>query len=169
MGIYFFDTSALKHRYIASPYARQIRRVISGRRYQHYITDLTVIEIASALGSWWRNSGLGLRRHDVMDAKFFRDVAAGRLIVRPTSQRDAIRARRLLRFAGVIKKRNLGAADALIASSCLALAQERKTKVVFYTADWTLYSILRDIDAFRAVMSLRFVGVPRAGIPGRTG
>jgi hypothetical protein len=74
----------------------------------------------------------------------------------------------LLRFAGIVKRRNLGSADALIASCCLDLAHELRKRVLFYTADWTLYSTLREVDAFRSAMTLQYILPPRAGIPART-
>lgn len=142
--------------------------MVSEGRYDHYIADVTVVEIAGALASCCRGAGLGVREFDAMDRRFFRDVAEGRLQVRATGQREALRARTLLRFAGVKRKRNLGTSDAVIASSCLVLAQERQTRVVFYTADWGLYSVLHEIDAFRAAMCLRYLGAPKGGMPGKT-
>ncbi len=170
MGIYFLDTCALKHRYVAidPAVARRVRWMVSEGRYEHFIADVTVVEIAGALASSCRAAGLGVAEFDSMDRAFFRDVSVGRLQIRATGQREALRARTLLRFAGVKQGRNLGSSDAVIASACLILAQERQTKVIFYTADWALYSVLHDIDAFRAAMCLRYLGAPKGGMRGST-
>lgn len=164
----FLDTSALKHRYIRSPQRRWISRLVSSRRGRCYIADVTILEMASALGGACRSVRKGLRTYDLMDRRFLADVADGRLTVRPANFRTALRARHLLRFGGVIKGKNLGSADALIASCCLDLAHELKQRLVFYTADWNLYMILRDIDAFRSAMTLQYILPPKHGIPERT-
>lgn len=169
MPICFLDTSALQHCYLSGPQSRRMRRLLSDRRFERHVADLTVVEIASTLARHCRTAGRGVRDYDSMDRRFFRQVAEGGLHVRQIGQRDILRARNLLRFAGVIKGKNLRSGDALIASCCLALAQERKTKVAFYTSDWTLYRILRDINAFRSAMCLRYVGNPRdPAIPAST-
>ena len=100
-----------------------------------------------------------------MNAAFYNDVAVGLLAVRTTTRNDIVRAQNLIRFAGVRRGRNLRGADALIAVCCLGLALELRTLVVFLTSDWTLYSVLRGINAFRAVLELRYVGVPKLGLP----
>jgi len=124
--------------------------------------------MASTLAKRCRKASLSEGAFDRMDRRFLRDVSQERLRVRTTTMRDMIRARHLLRFAGVIRKRDLGTGDAMIASSCLALAQEARVRVVFYTADWTLYTILRDLDAFTSALRLRYVGKPKGGIPAST-
>jgi predicted nucleic acid-binding protein len=161
MPVYFFDTSALKHRYMDGPYSRGIRRIISTGSNECFIADITILEIASALGGKCREGNLRYQRYDQADDRFWKDVAEGKLVVRSTSQYEVIRARNLLRFAGVLKRRNLGSADALIAVSCLELALERGDRIVFYTSDWTQYDVLRQIDAFNSALILRFAGKPK--------
>jgi hypothetical protein len=78
-----------------------------------------------------------------------------------------MQARSVLR-KGVAINRNVGSADALIASCCRELALELKARVVFYTADWGLYTVLRQIDSFTSVMTLRFILLPKNGIPAET-
>lgn len=162
MPIYFFDTSALQHRYIDGPFSRQIRRIISTASNECFIADITILEIASGLGKRCRQGNLRYQRYDQADDHFWRDVADGKLIVRETTRRDVMRARNLLRFAGVLRRRNLGSADALISVSCLELALDRKEQIIFYTSDWTQYDVLRQINAFNAALTLRLAGVPKA-------
>ncbi|HKO61583.1 MAG TPA: type II toxin-antitoxin system VapC family toxin [Pyrinomonadaceae bacterium] len=162
MPIYFFDTSALQHRYIDGPYSKRIRRIISTGSNECFIADITVLEIASGLGRRCRQGNLRYQRYDQADDRFWKDVADGNLIVRATTQRDVMRARTLLRFAGVLRRRNLGSSDALIAVTCLELALERQKPIIFYTSDWTQFDVLRQIDAFNAVLTLRLAGTPKA-------
>lgn len=161
MPTYFFDTSALQHRYMDGVYSRRVRRIISGKNNYCFIADLTVLEIASALASQCRTRELTHKNYDRADNKFWGDISAEFLLTRKASDRDIMRARYLLRFAGVIRKRKLGSVDALIAVSALELALERKERIIFYTSDWTQFDILRQIDAYASVLRLRFVGIPK--------
>lgn len=165
----FLDTCALKHRYIsASPQRRTMSQFVLSKTSHCYIADMTILELAGALGGACRTTRAGVKTYDTMDRRFLRDIADGHLIVRPTNNRSLLRARGLLRFGGVIKGRNLGSSDALIASCCLDLAHELQQRLDFYTADWNLYTILREIDAFRSAMTLIYILPPKHGIPART-
>jgi predicted nucleic acid-binding protein len=155
MPTYFFDTSALQHRYIDNANSRSIRRIISDKRIVCYIADWTIVEMASALAHRCRQAAMSFRQFDQMESNFFRDVADGRLRVRITSSRDFTRARDLLRYAGIIKRRRLSSGDALIAACCLDLAYQEKQKITFCTSDGTLHSILTDITAFNSALHLR--------------
>jgi hypothetical protein len=157
----FFDTCALQHCYLPSQYSRTVRSAMSRPANRCYVLDLTVLEIASALGKQCRARNLSVCEYDRLSLKFWRDIEGKRLIVRPFGQREVMRARHLLRYAGVIRKRNLGSADALIAVGCLELALEIREPVAFYSSDWPLYSTLREIDAFKNCLSLRYLGVPK--------
>jgi hypothetical protein len=158
----FFDTCALKHRYINSPYGAKINRLIGNRRLTSYIADLTILEMPSALGGYCRKEKLTVAYYDLMDRRFMEDVAKERFIVRPTNNKlNVLRARNLLRFGGVIRQRSMGSGDALIATCALDLAHELKERIRFYTADWGLYSTLRLVDAFTAAMDLQYLLPPR--------
>jgi len=109
-----------------------------------------------------------VRTYDTLNAKFFRDLQGRRILVRHVTALDLTRARHLLRFAGVLKNRKLESADAIIAECCRELALEKGEKLVFYTADWKLYAILRDIQAYKSVMKLRYLGLGKGGIPPQT-
>jgi predicted nucleic acid-binding protein len=164
MSICFLDTSALQHCYLPSCYSRIVRNAVSRRANQCYVLDITVLEIASAFGRQCRRRDLTVEAYDKLNVKLWRDIQSSRLRVRPFGQREVLRARHLLRYAGVIRKRNLGSADALIAVACLELALETKEPVAFYSSDWPLYSTLKEIDAFNSGLNLRFLGTPKSGL-----
>jgi predicted nucleic acid-binding protein len=164
--VYFFDTSALQHRYIDGPKARGIRRSITESRNTCYISDFTVLEIASALGTHCRKNRLPVTAFQRLDQAFWKDIAAGKLRVRNATQRDFLRARQLLRYAGVEKKRNIKSADALIAASCLEFALETRQDVTFCLEDWTLYDVVRNITAYRKVLNFRYIGVDKSLVRG---
>ena len=169
MRTYFFDTSALQHRYCQDDqWSRRVKQLVSDHRNDCHIAEWTMLEAPSALARRCRRSNWGLKEFDRMNAAFYNDVAAGLLVVRTTTRSDVVRAQNLIRFAGVRRRRNLNSADALIAICCLGLALELRTPVVFLTSDWPLYSVLRDVNAFRVVLELRYVGVPKAGLPAAT-
>lgn len=170
MGIHFLDSSALQHRYVESTETSSIKRLVSSRRNECYISEWSVLEMASAFANRCRQGGLPARRYDAMNRAIIKDLANGRLLVRNTTTRDITRARELIRFAGVINRRRLKSGDALVASSCLDLAFERKERITFYMSDWGLYDILRSLESFTSVLTLQYVGVPNAryaGIPTR--
>jgi len=154
---FFFDTAALQHRYVEGPYSRTVRKIVSDRRWDTFIAEITVLEMASALARRCRKQNWPESRYDVLDMRFLRDIADHRLRVRRITRRDILRARHLIRFAGMLRRRNISSADALIATCCLALALERKERVAFYTSDKSLYSILQEIDAFRSALALRLL------------
>lgn len=158
---YFFDTSALQHRYIDGPKSRIVRRAINDSRNASFISAFTILEIASALARHCRKNGLSVADYSRLDQRFWRDVRTERLRVRDPTQRDLLRARQLLRFAGVQKRKNLKSADALIAASCLEFALETKCPVTFCLEDWPLFHIIRDISAYNSVLTFRFIGVDK--------
>ena len=168
MPTYFFDTSALVYRYADGAPSRRVRRLTSDKRCELYIANITVVEMAGALAKVCRTSGHNTRKFEGMDGAFLKDIASGKLNIREVTQSDMQRARHLLRYAGVVRKRNLGSADALVAVCCLELALEKKVHVIFYTEDWTLYSTVREINSFRSVLELRCLAASRGGIPSTT-
>jgi hypothetical protein len=146
-----------------------VRRVTSDARCEVYIASITVVEMAGALAKVCRRNGHDNKKFESMDTAFLKDIANGRLSVRDITQSDMQRARHLLRYAGVVKKRALGSSDALLSVCCLELALEKKgVPVIFYTEDWTLYSTLREINGFRAALELRCLAASRGGVPATT-
>ena len=162
MSLHFLDTCALQHRYIDSVYSRRVRSLVSRESCQCFISEWSVLEIASALANRSRKGILSIEKFDLLNGHFLKDVASGSLGVINLSGRDFIRARDLIRFAGVVKKRNLKSGDAMVATSCLAFSLQRKEGVSFYTSDWTLYDTLRGIDAFTSRLKLVFLGTPKS-------
>jgi hypothetical protein len=159
MKTYFFDTSALQYKYVGGTFSRRIRRVISNRRSECYIADVTVLEIFSAFAKTCRRERWSLLKYDNMSAKFWADLSKGRLQVCTTGKRDLLRATNLMRFAGVTKRKNLASADALIAVCCLDLALEKQEEVVFYLEDKKLFETLQQINAFRSSLKMRHLTV----------
>lgn len=160
MSVYFFDTSALKYRYAQGTPSRRIRLAISKSRSECFIAEWSVLEIASALGGHCRGNNLSRDHFERMDSSFFRDLKKGLLKICKASNLTMLRARNLIRFGGIVMRRHLGTADALIATSCLDLALERRQSVIFYLGDWPLYSILKEITAFHSIVKLRYIGSP---------
>ena len=160
--IYFFDTSALQHRYIDGPKARGVRRIISGSRNHCYIAELSILEISSALARHCRKNALSPEEYARLDQRFWRDVFEKRLLVYTAAKRVYLRARDLLRYAGVDKRRNISSADALVAASCLEFALQEKQDVTFCLEDWGLFSVIRDISAYSKVLRFHYIGVDKS-------
>ena len=57
-------------------------------------------------------------------------------------------ARDLLNYSHLVKKRNLGSSDALIAATALEMARQLKRRVTFCTSDRKLYNLLKEIDSY---------------------
>ena len=157
MSAYFFDTSALKHRYVKSGISARIKRAISDSRHEIYISELTIVELATAFADDCIARSVGHGDYDRMYRKFFHDVAKRRVRVRNVTQRDFQNARHLLRFAKVIQRRHLRSADAIIAESCRELAYELNSPIIFYLCDERLYRTLNSLNAYASAVKLRFV------------
>jgi len=158
--LHFFDTSALIHRYLDGPASRQVRRVISDKRNKCFTAEPCIVEMSSALGRRLRGQNLGHQQFDRLEKRFFADIADGSIEICALKMQDFTRARELLRYAGMVKRRRLTSFDALIACSCLDLAYSKKTRVTFCTSDNPLYTILCDIDAFTSALNLKFYPPP---------
>ena len=160
--IYFFDTSALQHRYLDGPKARGVRRIISSSKNRCYIADLSILEVSSTLAKHCRKNKLSLKQYGRLDQAFWRDVNEGRILVRDTKQREYLRARDLLRYAGVEKGKNVASADALIAASALEFALEQDEPVTFCLEDWPLFHVIRDVSAYKKVLRFHFIGTDKS-------
>jgi hypothetical protein len=157
MPAYFFDTSALKHRYVKTPISARIKRAVSDSRHDVYISELTVVELATAFADDCASRGVGHAEYDKLYRRFFRDVANKRIRVRSVTQRDFQNARHLLRFAKVIQGRHLKSADAIISESCRELAYELDSPIIFYLCDQRLHNTLSTLNAYTSAVRLRFV------------
>jgi predicted nucleic acid-binding protein len=157
MSAYFFDTSALKHRYIKTKISARIRRAISDGRRDIYVSELTIVELATAFADDCMQRKVGHAEYDRLYKRFFRDLAKKRVNVRNLGQRDFQNARHLLRFAKVIQGRHLKSADAIIAESCRELAYELNAPITFYLCDEKLFKTLSGINAYSTAVKLRFI------------
>lgn len=157
MPAYFFDTCALKHRYAKSNLSSRISRIVSNRRYEIYISELTVVELGSAFADYCIAQGTGHEEYDRLYRRFFRDVANKKIIVRDIRKRDLENARHLIRFAKVIKRRHLKSADAIVAETCRDLSYELSDRVIFYSCDQKLHTTLNATDAYRTAVRLRYL------------
>jgi predicted nucleic acid-binding protein len=156
--LYFFDTSALQHRYINSGKSRSIRRTISDRRNENYVAGATIIEIASTFARHCRSNHLSRKDYQRLDLRFWRDVQNSTIRIRESRQRDFERALHLIAYAGVDLKRKITSFDALIAATCLDLALERSTRVTFCIEDWKLYDVIRRVSAYSSALAFKFIG-----------
>ena len=100
-----------------------------------------------------------------MRGNFENDIASGLLRVRSVRAIDLRNARDLLEDAAVVNRRNLRSADAIIAASCRELAHNLGLRVIFYTKDWAQYSSVYDIQAYRSVLKLRYLGAGKGDGP----
>jgi hypothetical protein len=157
MPTYFFDTSALKHRYIKTPISARIKRAVSDGRRDIYVSELTIVELATAFADDCTARKVGHAEYDRLYRRFFRDLASKKIHVRNVTQRDFQNARHLLRFAKVIHRRHLKSADAIISESCRELAYELNSRVTFYLCDEKLFKTLASIDAYKSAVRLRFI------------
>lgn len=157
MSARFFDTSAVKHRYIKTPISACIKRATSDARNDIYISELTVVELASAFAEDCTARRVGHAEYDRLYRRFFQDVAEKRIQVRSVSKHEFQGALHLLRFAKVIHGRHLKSADAIISESCRELAYELDSPVTFYLCDEKLYKTLSSTNAYRTVVKLRFI------------
>jgi len=164
----FFDTCALVPRYQTGEFTYRVNRIFAGTN-DIFIAEITMVEIFGALASVCRNSNLPDSRFEQMSAAFLDEIADGRIQVRLLSRPDMLRAGHLLRLARVVNRRNLESSDALVAVSCRQLALEVRERVTFYTRDWTLYSTLYQINAYRSALRMRFLGRGRGGVPPASG
>lgn len=153
---FFLDTSAVQHLYVDGKASRRIRYLLGYQDAICHIADLTILEVASALANRCRQQATPVELYDKFDRLFFRDLAS-RLQVTYASTRHVDRARRLIRYSFFEKKRKLHSGDALIAVCCLELALDLREPVSFYLSDEKLFKTLREINAFRSAVNLRFV------------
>ena len=155
---YFFDTSALKYRYVEDPKARGIRRIISTARNTCYIAELTILEMSRVWGSFFRDRRLTLAEVKRCEAGFWSDIASGRLVVRATTRREIERARHLMQYAGIDQGKNITSVDALIAATCLECALSTRSRVSFCLEDKRLHGIVRTVPAYRSVLRFHYIG-----------
>ena len=171
--VFFFDTSALIHRYLDCPSSRKIRTIVSRRDTKCFVGELTVLEMSSAIARRLRKPRhdpniidlVNNRKFDRLESRFFRDISQDIIEVYPLSNTHYTRARGLLRYAGVVKNRAITTVDALIASAALDLAYKEKERINFCTSDRPLFKIISGINAFTSALNLRFYDPPLPPAP----
>ena len=154
--IYFFDTSALQHIYLQSSLTRGIRRSLSDKRNVCFIAEASILEIASVFGRHCRGNRLSTAVYQKLDRSFWKHVKAGKLNIHRAGQREIWKARHLLEYS-VELNRHLSSFDSLIAASALECALQHSTKVCFCVEDRGLYELMKDLPAYKAALSFRFL------------
>ena len=157
----FFDTSALQHRYITTDNSQNIESVISDSRNECFISNVSILEIASTFGTYCRRNKLRLEEYRRLDRLFWADVRSGALKLRDPRWREYRKALHLLEYAGAFRRRKITSFDALIAASCLELALERSTTVNFYVEDRGLYNVTSQLAAYNSVIDFHFMGTSK--------
>jgi len=154
MTLCYFDTSALQYRYTGGRHARTVSRTINDTRNTCFISEFTILEIASVLAKACRREKLKLKDFQRMDRKFWEDLDAKRLLVRPLSQTDLLRARHLMRRSAELG-RGMTTADSVIATSAMELALERGERVTLFTEDKGICGVIDTINAYKATLQLK--------------
>jgi hypothetical protein len=151
--IHFLDTSALKWAYIlGSKHCRRCRFILSRSKGQVHIAEISILELASALGHQVRGGRMSRAAYTKATHRFFHDIADGRLEVRGFPTSEYIPCRDLLTLVGIDARRNLEAQDGIVAYTARRLAIERKEKVKLLTSDRKLAGVVRDIDIFSGLV-----------------
>jgi predicted nucleic acid-binding protein len=147
--IHFLDTSALKWAYISgAKHCRRCRLILTRLKGQVYIAEISILELASALGHQVRGGRMSRAVYTKATHRFFQDIAEGKLEVRPFPSSQYIPCRDLLTLVGIDAKRNLESQDGIVAYTARRLAIERRAKVKLLTSDKKLAGVIRDIDVF---------------------
>jgi predicted nucleic acid-binding protein len=167
MSEYFFDTSALQHRYLTSTYSRRVKLIISRSDSRCYISEWTVAEMASTFARHCRRQRLTVANFDALLKRFLADIATNRLTVVATPKRGFLRTQQLFRFAGVKQALHLATGDCLIAMCAMEIAHQNQERLRFMTSDWKLFNIIRGLDAFVSVCDCELLGDTKDGSPGR--
>lgn len=151
--IHVFDTSALKWAYIRpSKFHRRCRYILTRLRGQVYVAEITILELASALGHQVRGGRMSVLQYATASQRFFKDIADGRIEIRPFPSSEYIPCRDLLTLVGINARRNLESQDGIVAYTARRLAIERKTQVKLLTSDKKLAGVIRELDLFAGLV-----------------
>ena len=137
MPAHFLDSCALQHRYIDSPYSRRVRGLVTRKACECFISEWSVLEMSSAFANRLRKNSLTVVEFDLLNNRFLKDIAEGRLKVINMTSRDFIKARNLIRYAGVVKKKKSQkwrcyGSDVL---SCFSPGPKREGKFLHFRLD----------------------------------
>ena len=105
----YLDTSALLPYYRSEAHSSVVQRLLASQTEAVLISDLTRLELASALARWVRMGELLEVHAELVERAFDEDVSAGRYLVRPITTVHVELARRWM----LGRKTSLRALDAL--------------------------------------------------------
>jgi predicted nucleic acid-binding protein len=92
----YLDTSALLPFYREEPLSDQVQHVLSGLRSPVFISDLTKVEIASAIARWVRTTEIDEAQGILLETTFADDIDRGLFVVRPFTARHYRHAEKCL-------------------------------------------------------------------------
>jgi predicted nucleic acid-binding protein len=92
----YLDTSALLPYYRSEPRSDAVEAYLRARRERVHISDLTLVEVASALSRWVRHGELTEAMALTIERALDADVEAGRLAVQPLTHAHMRLAQRWL-------------------------------------------------------------------------
>jgi predicted nucleic acid-binding protein len=151
--IHFLDTSALKWAYIPqAKYCRRCRFILTRLKGQVYIAEISILELASALGHEVRGNRMSVAEYTRASRRFFQDIAEGKIEVRPFPSSEYIPCRDLLSLVGIGARRNLECQDGIVAYTARRLAIERRVRVKLLTSDKKLAGVIRETDLFSGLV-----------------
>lgn len=82
----YFDTSAVLPYYRREPSSDYIETLLRAQSKPVAISELTQVEVASALARWVRTEEINEQQANRIQSAFFEDTAAGRLCVYPVTK-----------------------------------------------------------------------------------
>ena len=137
----YWDTSALVRKLYRNKHRSWINGLFRGSGHVNYASELTVLEVASALACRVRDKEIDAVAYDRARRQFMEDIANRRVTLVTFDQRVMIDALQLIDYVGVSHGKSLKTNDACHIRSARDLAMRSKSKVVFVTMDETLSKI----------------------------
>jgi predicted nucleic acid-binding protein len=83
---YYLDTSALLPYYREEPASEQIQKMLDRVRPPVLISDLTRVEMASAIARWARMKEIDESQAALIENSFYHDISQGLYLIRPLAQ-----------------------------------------------------------------------------------
>jgi predicted nucleic acid-binding protein len=141
MSAYLIDTNGLIYHYQGDPLGRAIGEILRHSGNRVYATDLSHVEIRSALASMVRDARLPAADYRIVMRQFLYDVSSlGRLHVHPLRRRFVDPCVRLIEDYAVRQGCGLDTLDCLHLLAALDLKQ-REPDLYFVTADRALANV----------------------------
>lgn len=114
---FYFDTSALLPYYRQEPLSRQVQSLLNTLQPPVLISDLTRIEVVSAIARWVRMEEITETQAILLENTFHHDFSAGFFVSHPLTRAHYQQAEKWLSA----RKTSLRTLDALHLSSCWSL------------------------------------------------